>query len=64
MGWEAVEPPQDGVREKDRSLASASSTTFRWSALAAGTYTIQGSSVNEDLECGAQSAESKEVAID
>ncbi|MCY4014660.1 MAG: fibronectin type III domain-containing protein [Gammaproteobacteria bacterium] len=60
----AVDLLRDGQRDDDRSLTRATRTSFSWSSLAAGTYTVRACSVNEDGECGAWSAESDEVGID
>ena len=70
--WSAVEGVsydvdllRDGAREEDRSLTRARNTTtsFRWSALLAGTYAIRVCSVNEDRLRG-PCRESNEVVID
>ena len=70
--WSAVEGAsydvdllRDGAREEDRSLTRARNTTtsFRWSALLAGTDASRVCSVNEDRLRG-PCRESNEVVID
>lgn len=60
----AVDLLRDGVRDEHRSLERASSTSFRWQSLSAGTYTIRARSVNEDRLPGPWSAPSNEVVLD
>ena len=60
----AVDLLRDGVRDEHRSLERASSTSFRWQSLSAGTYTIRARSVNEDRLPGPWSAPSNEVVFD
>ena len=67
--WSAVEGARysvdllrDGVREEDRSLTRARSTSFRW-LVRPGTYSIRVRSVNED-RLGGPSRTSDEVVID
>ena len=55
---------RDGVRQEDRSLTRAGSTSFRWLTTRAGTYAIRARSVNEDRVPGPWSALSDEVVID
>ena len=55
---------RDGVRQEDRSLTRARSTSFRWLATRAGTYAIRVRSVNADRVPGPWSAVSDEVVID
>ena len=69
--WSAVEGARydvdllrDGVRQEDRSLTRAGSTSFRWLTTRAGTYAIRARSVNADRVPGPWSAVSDEVVID
>ena len=55
---------RDGVRQKDRSLTRATSTSFRWLATRAGTYTIRVRSVNADRVPGPWSEVSNEIVVD
>ena len=68
--WSAVEGARydvdlvrNGVRDYDRSLTRTTSTSFRWSSILSGTYTIRVRSVNGDRVGGAWQ-ESEEVRID
>ena len=58
-----VDVLRDGVRDEDRSLTRARSTSFRWTHLLPGTYTIRTRSVNED-RVGGPWRGSDEVVID
>ena len=69
--WSAVEGARydvdllrDGVRQEDRSLERARSTTFRWLTTRPGTYAIRARSVNGDGVPGPWSAVSDAVVID
>ena len=55
---------RDGVRQEDRSLTRARSTSFRWLTTRAGRYAIRARSVNADRVPGPWSALSDEVVID
>jgi hypothetical protein len=59
-----VDLMRDGVRDENRSLSQSTSTSFHWSSLGAGRYTIRACVVNEDRECGAWSAVSNGIDID
>ena len=68
--WSAVEGARydvhllrDGVHDELRSLERARSTSFRWSSIGPGTYTIRARSVNEDRLGGPWRA-SGEVVVD
>ena len=68
--WSAVEGARydvhlmrDGERDELRSLERARSTSFRWSSIGPGTYTIRARSVNED-RVGGPWRVSDEIVID
>ena len=55
---------RDGVRQEDRSLTRAGSTSFRWLTTRAGTYAIRVRSVNGNRVPGPWSVLSNEIVID
>ena len=58
-----VDLMRDGRRDGYRSLRPSTRTSFRWSRLRAGTYTIRACSENEDRACGDWSAVSNAVEV-